>query len=132
MLYVLSISNKKDFVARQNQQTIGLQMDPFLSGVTDHTRQESGDSGLSLSSNNYSIPHTPDFLGNMDDSMDCISGKSKNKKFNMNIHFNKLFLFFLFAPWTNIESGTMESISANLETTDDLVPSLQQVKIRQI
>lgn len=49
-------------------------MDPFLSGVTDHTRQESGDSGLSLSSNNYSIPHTPDFLGNMDDSMDCISG----------------------------------------------------------
>lgn len=79
MLYILSISNKKDFVARQNQQTIGLQMDPFLSGVTDHTRQESGDSGLSLSSNNYSIPHTPDFLGNMDDSMDCISGKfSKN------------------------------------------------------
>lgn len=65
---------KQDFVARQNQQTIGLQMDPFLSGVTDHTRQESGDSGLSLSSNNYSIPHTPDFLGNMDDSMDCISG----------------------------------------------------------
>lgn len=64
----------QDFVARQNQQTIGLQMDPFLSGVTDHTRQESGDSGLSLSSNNYSMPHTPDFLGNMDDSMDCISG----------------------------------------------------------
>lgn len=48
-------------------------MDPFLSGVTDHTRQESGDSGLSLSSNNYSMPQTPDFL-NMDDSMDCISG----------------------------------------------------------
>lgn len=54
---------------------MGLQMDPFLSGVTDHTRQESADSGLSLSSNNYSMPHTPDFLGNMDDSMDCISGK---------------------------------------------------------
>lgn len=69
---------KQDFVARQNQQTIGLQMDPFLSGVTDHTRQESGDSGLSLSSNNYSIPHTPDFLGNMDDSMDCISGTERN------------------------------------------------------
>lgn len=50
-------------------------MDPFLSGVTDHTRQESGDSGLSLSSNNYSMPHTPDFLPNIDDSMDCISGK---------------------------------------------------------
>lgn len=50
-------------------------MDPFLSGVTDHSRQESADSGLSLSSNNYSMPHTPDFLTNIDDSMDCISGK---------------------------------------------------------
>lgn len=49
-------------------------MDPFLSGIR-HGRQESGDSGTSLSSNNYSMPHTPDFLGNMDDSMDCISGK---------------------------------------------------------
>lgn len=52
-----------------------MQMDPFLSGITDHARQESGDSGLSLSSNNYSMPHTPDFLNNIDDSMDCISGK---------------------------------------------------------
>lgn len=52
---------------------MGLQMDPFLSGIR-HGRQESGDSGTSLSSNNYSMPHTPDFLGNMDDSMDCISG----------------------------------------------------------
>lgn len=50
-------------------------MDPFLSGVTDHTRQESADSGLSVSSTNYSMPHTPDFMANIDDSMDCISGK---------------------------------------------------------
>lgn len=49
-------------------------MDPFLSGVTDHTRQESADSGLSVSSANYSMPHTPDFMANIDDSMDCISG----------------------------------------------------------
>lgn len=48
-------------------------MDPFLSGIR-HGRQESGDSGTSLSSNNYSMPHTPDFLSNVDDSMDCISG----------------------------------------------------------
>lgn len=66
------ICSEQDFVARQNQQAIGLQMDPFLS---DHTRQVSGDSGYSLSSDNYSMPHTPDFLGNMDDNMDCISGK---------------------------------------------------------
>lgn len=45
-------------------------MDPFLSGNTEHSRQESGDSGLSLS-NDYS--HTP-YLSNIDDSMDCISG----------------------------------------------------------
>lgn len=57
----------------RNQQTMGLQMDPFLSG--EHVRTESGDSGLSLSSNNYSMPHTPDFLSNIDDSMDCISGR---------------------------------------------------------
>lgn len=50
-------------------------MDPFLSGITDHTRQESADSGLSLSSNHYSVSHTPDLLATMDDSMDCISGK---------------------------------------------------------
>lgn len=49
-------------------------MDPLLSGGTDHARQESGDSGLSLSSNNYSMSHTPDYLSAMDDSMDCISG----------------------------------------------------------
>lgn len=66
-------ANLQESLARQNQ-LMGSQMDPFLSGVTDHTRQESGDSGLSLSSNNYSMPHTPDFLSNMDDSMDCISG----------------------------------------------------------
>lgn len=64
----------QDLLARQNQQTIGLQMDPFLSGITDHSRQESADSGLSLSSNNYSMPQTPDFLTNIDDSMDCNSG----------------------------------------------------------
>lgn len=83
----------QDLLTRQNQQTMGLQMDPFLSGITDHTRQESGDSGLSLSSNNFSV--TPDFLSNIDDSMDCIS-----------------------------ESGNLDSLSG-LEGADDLVPSLQ-------
>lgn len=54
---------------------MGPQIDPFLSGVTDHARQESADSGLSLSSNNYSMSQTPDFLSSlMDDSMDCSSG----------------------------------------------------------
>lgn len=62
-------------------------MDPFLSGITDHTRQESGDSGLSLSSNNFSV--ATDFLSNIDDSMDCISG-------NFFIIFNFLKIHFFF------------------------------------
>lgn len=54
-------------------------LDPFLScssSNVDHSRQESADSGLGLG-NNYSLPHTPeDFLSsNMDDNMDCTSGK---------------------------------------------------------
>lgn len=36
--------------------------------MTDHTRQESGDSGLSVS-----LSHTPDFLSSIDDSMDGLS-----------------------------------------------------------
>lgn len=48
-------------------------LDPFLSGLTDHSRQESADSGLGMG-NTYSMPHTPeDFLANID--MDCASGK---------------------------------------------------------
>ena len=47
-------------------------MDPFLSG-DNHSRQESGDSGLSLSSNTFSV--NADIITEMDDSMDCISGK---------------------------------------------------------
>lgn len=49
--------------------------DPFLPVLTDHTRQdharqESGDSGLSVS-----MSHTPDFLSSIDDSMDGLSGE---------------------------------------------------------
>lgn len=44
------------------------EVDPFLSGVTDHTRQESGDSGLSVS-----LSHTPEFFSSIDDSMDGLS-----------------------------------------------------------
>ncbi|KAH1023067.1 hypothetical protein HUJ04_012347 [Dendroctonus ponderosae] len=45
-------------------------MDPFLSGLTDHSRQESGDSGLGMGTS-YSMPHTPeDYLSNMEDNID--------------------------------------------------------------
>ncbi|KAG8222378.1 hypothetical protein J437_LFUL002998 [Ladona fulva] len=49
--------------------------DPFLGGPTDHSRQESADSGLGMG-NPYSLPHTPeDFLSNMDDHMDGVNGE---------------------------------------------------------
>jgi len=56
---------------RRRQQEIKSHIgeDPFLGSMADsHTRQESGDSGLS-----QSIPHTPDFLSNIDNGMDELS-----------------------------------------------------------
>ncbi|XP_049879445.1 transcriptional coactivator YAP1 isoform X2 [Pectinophora gossypiella] len=57
-----------------------LPLDPFLSGLTDHQRQESADSGLGMAvSQSYSMPHTPeDFLAGMDDRMDCTSEAGAN------------------------------------------------------
>lgn len=49
-------------------------MDPFLSGLTDHSRQESADSGLGMGTG-FSLPHTPDdYLVSMDDNMDGVNG----------------------------------------------------------
>ncbi|XP_068626687.1 WW domain-containing transcription regulator protein 1 isoform X3 [Battus philenor] len=80
-----------------------LPLDPFLSGLTDHQRQESADSGLGMAVNpSYSMPHTPeDFLAGMDDRMDCSSEAGAN------------------LDPTDITLGD------NIDSTDDLVPSLQ-------
>lgn len=53
---------------------MSLHIDPFLSG-DNHARQESSDSGLSLSSNSFAV--NTDFINHMDTSMDCISGKQE-------------------------------------------------------
>ncbi|XP_039762061.1 WW domain-containing transcription regulator protein 1 isoform X5 [Pararge aegeria] len=76
-----------------------LPLDPFLSGLTDHQRQESADSGLGMAvTQSYSMPHTPeDFLAGMDDRMDCTSEAGAN----------------------------LDSADITLGDTDDLVPSLQ-------
>lgn len=80
-----------------------LPLDPFLSGLTDHQRQESADSGLGMAvPQSYSMPHTPDdFLAGMDDRMDCSSEAGTN------------------LDHTDITLGD------NIDSTDDLVPSLQ-------
>ncbi|XP_058838371.1 transcriptional coactivator yorkie isoform X1 [Topomyia yanbarensis] len=71
-LYNLQLERER---LRKRQQEIKSHMgeDPFLSGLTDHSRQESADSGLSESSISQSMPHTPDFLSSIDDSMDGLS-----------------------------------------------------------
>ncbi|XP_059050882.1 WW domain-containing transcription regulator protein 1-like isoform X3 [Achroia grisella] len=76
-----------------------LSLDPFLSGLTDHQRQESADSGLGMGvPQSYSMPHTPEgFLASMDDRMDCSSEAGAN----------------------------MDSSDMPLGDTEDLVPSLQ-------
>ncbi|KAJ9576982.1 hypothetical protein L9F63_006419, partial [Diploptera punctata] len=82
-------------------------MDPFLSGLTDHSRQESADSGLGMC-NSYSLPHTPeDFLANMDDNMDGVSEGGNP------------------ADMTALDGPDISSLSDNIDSTDDLVPSLQ-------
>uniref|UniRef100_A0A1A9UJ16 WW domain-containing protein n=1 Tax=Glossina austeni TaxID=7395 RepID=A0A1A9UJ16_GLOAU len=53
-----------------NKHNVSLHMDPFLSG-DNHARQESSDSGLSLSSNSFAV--NTDFITHMDNNMDCIS-----------------------------------------------------------
>ena len=74
-------------------------LDPFLSGLSEHQRQESADSGLGMAvSQSYSKPHTPeDFLAGMDDRMDCSSEAGAN----------------------------LDADLALPDATDDLVPSLQ-------
>ncbi|XP_026320226.1 transcriptional coactivator YAP1 isoform X2 [Hyposmocoma kahamanoa] len=80
-----------------------LPLDPFLSGLTDHQRQESADSGLGMAvTQSYSMPHTPeDFLAGMDDRMDCSSETGANL------------------------DSTDIALGDNIDSTDDLVSSLQ-------
>ncbi|KAF4528466.1 hypothetical protein B566_EDAN015928 [Ephemera danica] len=84
-------------------------MDPFLSGLTDHSRQESADSGLGMG-NSYSLPHTPDdFLASMDDNMDGVNEGGPASQ-----------------EMTSLDAPDISSLSSdNIDSTDDLVPSLQ-------
>ncbi|BES92279.1 Hypothetical protein NTJ_05088 [Nesidiocoris tenuis] len=96
------IMRQQELMLRDAPATTGL--DPFLSGLADHSRQESADSGLGLG-NSYSLPHTPDdFLSTMDDNMDGVSEAG--------------------ADMGSLESHEL-TISEHIESTDDLVPSLQ-------
>ncbi|XP_014241728.1 transcriptional coactivator yorkie-like isoform X2 [Cimex lectularius] len=99
------IMRQQELMLRDAPATTGL--DPFLSGLADHSRQESADSGLGLG-NSYSLPHTPDdFLSSMDDNMDGVSEGGTG------------------AEIASLDSHEITSLSDNIDSTDDLVPSLQ-------
>ncbi|XP_014482249.1 PREDICTED: transcriptional coactivator YAP1 [Dinoponera quadriceps] len=101
------LKQRQQEIMRQQElmlrQTTTEPMDPFLSGINEqHARQESADSGLGLGSA-YSLPHTPeDFLANIDDNMDGTSDGG--------------------AP---METPDLSTLSDNIDSTDDLLPSLQ-------
>ncbi|XP_030056101.1 transcriptional coactivator YAP1 isoform X6 [Microcaecilia unicolor] len=94
--------------------------DPFLNSGTYHSRDESTDSGLSMSS--YSVPRTPDdFLNSVDemDTGDAISQSSMPSQQNR-------FPDYLEAiPGTNVDLGTLEGEAMNVEG-EELMPSLQE------
>lgn len=83
--------------------TLDLPID-LLPGLSEHSRQESGDSGLGMGvSQTYSMPTTPeDFLSNIDDNMDCTSENGG----------------------ATLDANDI-SISENIDSTDDIMPSLQ-------
>ena len=82
-----------------------------MSGITDHTRQESGDSGLSVS-----ISQTPDFLSTIDDdSMDGVNANGKIMKLMLN--YNLIMLKFFIDSSLDV----MESFNEAMETPDDFM-----------
>ncbi|XP_073991858.1 transcriptional coactivator yki isoform X1 [Rhodnius prolixus] len=98
------IMRQQELMLRDAPATTGL--DPFLPGVTDHSRQESADSGLGLG-NSYSLPQTPDdFLTSMDMDASVSDGGTASEM-------------------TGLDSHEITSLSDNIDSTDDLVPSLQ-------
>lgn len=82
-----------------------------MSGITDHTRQESGDSGLSVS-----ISQTPDFLSTIDD--DSMDGVNANGKIKKKLSSYKIIMLRIF-----IDSSldVMESFNEAMETPDDFM-----------
>ncbi|KAJ3639614.1 hypothetical protein Zmor_002964 [Zophobas morio] len=93
------IRMQQELMMRGSSSDVAL--DPFLTSLNDHSRQESADSGLGLGTT-YSMPHTPeDFLANMDDNMEVGSESH------------------------TMDTPDISSLSDNIDCTDDLVPSLQ-------
>ncbi|KFW95284.1 Yorkie, partial [Phalacrocorax carbo] len=94
--------------------------DPFLNSGTYHSRDESTDSGLSMSS--YSVPRTPDDFLNSVDEMDTGDSISQS---NIPSHQNRFPDYLEAIPGTNVDLGTLEGDGMNIEG-EELMPSLHE------
>ncbi|XP_028320858.1 transcriptional coactivator YAP1 [Gouania willdenowi] len=93
--------------------------DPFLNSGTYHSRDESTDSGLSMSS--YSVPRTPDdFLNSVDemDTGDPLPPSMATQPSRFPDYLDAI-------PGTDVDLGTLESESMVVEG-EELMPSLQE------
>ncbi|XP_072248083.1 transcriptional coactivator YAP1 isoform X2 [Leuresthes tenuis] len=93
--------------------------DPFLNSGTYHSRDESTDSGLSMSS--YSVPRTPDDFLNSVDEMDTGDPLPPS----MATQPNRFPDYLDAIPGTDVDLGTLESESMAVEG-EELMPSLQE------
>ncbi|CAK7314921.1 Transcriptional coactivator YAP1 [Vulpes lagopus] len=94
--------------------------DPFLNSGTYQSRDESTDSGLSVSS--CSIPRTPDDFLNSVDEMD--TGDAINQS-TVPSQQNRFPDYLEAIPGTNVDLGTLEGDGMNIEG-EELMPSLQE------
>ncbi|XP_029373423.1 transcriptional coactivator YAP1 isoform X2 [Echeneis naucrates] len=93
--------------------------DPFLNSGTYHSRDESTDSGLSMSS--YSVPRTPDdFLNSVDemDTGDPLPPSMATQPSRFPDYLDAI-------PGTDVDLGTLEGESMAVEG-EELMPSLQE------
>ncbi|KAL3991508.1 hypothetical protein ACER0C_011133 [Sarotherodon galilaeus] len=93
--------------------------DPFLNSGTYHSRDESTDSGLSMSS--YSVPRTPDdFLNSVDemDTGDPLAPSMATQPSRFPDYLDTI-------PGTDVDLGTLEGESMAVEG-EELMPSLQE------
>lgn len=94
--------------------------DPFLNSGTDHSRDESTNSGLSMSS--YSVPRTPDDFLNSVDEMD--TGDTINQS-TLPSQQSRFPDYLEAIPGTNVDLGTLEGDVMNIEG-EELMLSLQE------
>lgn len=105
-------------MAQDNRTMTANSTDPFLNSGTYHSRDESTDSGLSMSS--YSVPRTPDdFLNSVDemDTGDPLPTSMASQPSRFPDYLDAI-------PGTDVDLGTLESESMAVEG-EELMPSLQ-------